>query len=215
MTDVLDLTLIDMLLSDHFVISFNPLLRKPVREKKNIISRNIRAIDMHDFRTDVHNPLGSATQSNSADPLGVYNTCLRQLLDRHAPLVTRAVTGRTPAPWMTLEIKQAKVQRRLVERKWREPGLTVRREIYVKQRNLLSNMISKGKKDYLAIRLYYASLKYSPESLPDEFTEFFVHTIEEISSSFDLDRLIPTNPVEFSGTVFAEFLFVTEDIVKL
>ena len=48
-TDVLDLTGLDMLLSDHFVISFDLLLRKPVREKKKIISRNIRPIDMHDL----------------------------------------------------------------------------------------------------------------------------------------------------------------------
>ena len=80
---------------------------------------------MHDFRTDVHNLLGSAAQSNSIDSLGIYNTCLRQLLDRHAPLVTRTVTDRTSAPWMTLEIKQAKVQRRLAERKYGESGLTI------------------------------------------------------------------------------------------
>ena len=135
-TDVLDLTVLVMLLSDHFVISFNLLLRKPVREKRKIISRNIRAIDMHEFRTDVHNILESATQSNSTDPLVVYKTCLRQLLNRHAPLVTRTVTDRTSAPWMTLEIKQAKVQRRLSERKWRESSLAVHREINVKQRNL-------------------------------------------------------------------------------
>ena len=70
-TDVLDLTVVDLSLSDHFVISFDLLLRKPVREKRKIISRNIRVIDMHDFRTDVHNLLGSATQSNSTNPLGV------------------------------------------------------------------------------------------------------------------------------------------------
>ena len=104
---------------------------------------------MHDFRTDVHNQLGSATQSNSTDPLAVYNTCIRQLLDRHAFLVTRTLTDRTSAPWMTSEIKQPNVQRRLAERKLRESGLTVHREIYVKQRNLVSNMISKAKKDYL------------------------------------------------------------------
>ena len=82
---------------------------------------------MHDFRTDVHNLLGSATQSNSADRLGVYNICLRQLLDCHATLVTPSVTDRTSTPWMTSEIKQAKVQRRLAERKWRESGLAVHR----------------------------------------------------------------------------------------
>ena len=194
-TDVLDLTVVDMLLSDHFVISFDLLLRKPVREKRKIISRNIRAIDMHEFRTDVHNLLGSATQSDSTDPLGVYNTCLRQLLDRHAPLVTSTVTDRTSAPWMTLEIKQAKVQQRLAERIWRESGLAVHREIYVKQRNLVSNMINKAKKDYLCHKivncgssreLFHLSSQMmgkfgdtmlpsniSPESLPDKFNEFF------------------------------------------
>ena len=48
-TDVLDLTVVEMLLSDHFVISFDLLFRKPAREKKKTISRNIRAIDMHFF----------------------------------------------------------------------------------------------------------------------------------------------------------------------
>ena len=71
---MLDLTVVDMLLSDHFVISFDLLLRKPVREKRKIISQNIRAIDMHDFRTDVHNLLGSVTQSKSTDL-----TCMRFL----------------------------------------------------------------------------------------------------------------------------------------
>ena len=233
---MLDLTVVDMLLSDHFVISFDLLLRKPVREKRKIISRDIRALDMHDFRTDVHNLLGSATQSDSTDPLGVYNTCLRQLLDRHAPLVTRTVTDRTSAPWMTLEIKQAKVQRRLAGRKWRESGLAVHREIYVKQRNLVSNMISKAKKEYLCDKIVNCGSSrelfclssqmmgkfgdtmlpsnISPESLPDKFNEFFVHKIDEIRHSFDPDRPIPTNPVEFSGTAFAEFQLVTEDFVK-
>ena len=55
----------------------------------------------------------------------------------------------------------------------------------------------------------------SPESLPDKFNEFFVHRIEEIRSSLGPDRLIPTNPFEFSGTVFAEFQLVTEDLLKL
>ena len=53
----------------------------------------------------------------------------------------------------------------------------------------------------------------SPESVPDKF-KFFVHKIDEIRRSFDPDRPIPTKPVEFSGTAFAEFQLVTEDFVK-
>ena len=54
----------------------------------------------------------------------------------------------------------------------------------------------------------------SLESLPDKFNEFFVLKTEEIRSSFDPDRPIPTNSVEFSDTFFAEFQLVTEDFVK-
>ena len=146
------------------------------------------------------------------------------------------VTDRTSAPWMTLEIKQAKVQRRLAERKWRESGLSVHREIYVKQHSLVSNMISKAKKDYLCHKIVNCGssrelfrlssqmtgkfgdaifpANISPESLPDKFNEVFVQKTEEIRSSFDPGRPIPTKPVEFSGTVFAEFQLVTEDFVK-
>ena len=53
-----------------------------------------------------------------------------------------------------------------------------------------------------------------PESLPDKFNKFFVHKIEEIRSSFDPDRPIPINLVDFSGTVFAECQLATEDFVK-
>ena len=153
-TDVLDLTVADILLSDHFVISFGLFLRKPGRVTKKVASRNIRYVDMYAFRTDLHNVLESATQSESADPFSVYNTCLRQALDHPAPLVTRTVTDRTSAPWMTLEVKQAKVERRIAERKWRQSGLTVHREIYAKQRNVVSNLISKAKKDYICEQNY-------------------------------------------------------------
>ena len=94
----------------------------------------------------------------------------------------------------------------------------------------MSNMISKAKKDYLCdkivncgssrelIRLSSQMMgkcggtmlpsNISPESLPDRFNEFFVHKIDEIRRSFDPDRPVPTNPVEFSGTTFAEFQLV-------
>ena len=115
--------------------------------------------------------------------------------------------------------------------------MTVHREIYVKQCDLVLNMISTSKKDDLCHKivncgscreLFHLSSQMmdkfgdtmlpsniSLESLPDKFIEFFVHKIEEIRSSFDPDRPIPANPVELSGTVFAEFQLVTEHFVKI
>ena len=59
----------------------------------------------------------------------------------------------------------------------------------------------------------------SPDSLPDKFSDFFfffffVSKIEQIRNSLDPDRPIPTDTVEFSGILFAEFPFITGDCVK-
>ena len=97
-------------------------------------------------------------------------------------------------------------------------------------------MISKAKKNYLCLKIVNCGSSQElfrlssqmmgkfgdtmlpsnifPESPPDKFNAFFVHKIEQIRGSFDPDRPIPTNPVEFSGTVFAELELVTEDFVK-
>ena len=146
------------------------------------------------------------------------------------------MTDRTSAPWMTLEVKQAKVERRIAERKWRQSGLTVHKEIYAKQRNLVSNLIRKAKKDYICEKfvncdssreLFRLSNQMMgtfgdtvlpsnipPESLPDKFSEFFVGKIEQIRSSLDSDRPVPTDTVVFSGTLFAEFQPITDERVK-
>ena len=73
-TDVLDLIVADMLLSDHFVISLDLLLRKPGRVTKKVPSRNIRSVDMHAYRTDSRNVL----QSESANPsVSIRDVCTR------------------------------------------------------------------------------------------------------------------------------------------
>ena len=97
-------------------------------------------------------------------------------------------------------------------------------------------MISKAKEDYLCDKivncgssreLFHLSSQMmgkfgdtmlpsdiSPEPLPDKFNEFFVHKTDKIRRSFDPDRPVPTNPVDFSGTASAEFQLDTEDFVK-
>ena len=97
-------------------------------------------------------------------------------------------------------------------------------------------MISKAKKDYLCKNIVNCCSSFLgssasvvrwwansetlcipqifPQSLPHKFNEFFVRKIEETRSNFDHNRPITINPVEFSGTVFAEFQLVTENFVK-
>ena len=108
--DVEELCIVDKLISDHFVISFALRFRKPGKTTKEVRWRNVRALNTENFKTDVLSAFPAV--SGAADAVSAYNACLRELLDTHVPLVTRRVTDRMSAPWMTQEIKQAKQQRR-------------------------------------------------------------------------------------------------------
>ena len=110
--DVEKLCVVDKLISDHFVISFALHFRKPGKTTKEARSRNVRALNTENFKTDVLSTFPAV--SGAADTASAYNACHRELLDKHAPLVTLRVTDRMSAPWMTQELKQVKQQRRCV-----------------------------------------------------------------------------------------------------
>ncbi|MDY6842298.1 MAG: hypothetical protein SV429_12585, partial [Pseudomonadota bacterium] len=124
----------DCQISDHFVIFCNIDTHKPKAELKTVTSRNLKKMDVDLFKTDVATFVTS-TAAHTPDPelVEVFNACLRQLIDTHAPLVTRRVTDRPSAPWMTEEIKDEKRSLRKCERVWRASGLTVHRQIYRRQ----------------------------------------------------------------------------------
>ena len=90
-TDVLDLTVADMLLSDHFVISFDLLLRKPGRVTKKVTSRNIRSVDMYAFRTDLPNFLSMPLNLNQLTPL----VCKTHVCARRWTIMLPLL----PSPW--------------------------------------------------------------------------------------------------------------------
>ena len=82
-----DIEVVDKLLSDHFVMSFSFNLRKPARATRNVSSRDIRRINLNAFKADV-----GALQHDSSDLLHSYNSGLREVLDKHAPLRHRRIT---------------------------------------------------------------------------------------------------------------------------
>lgn len=57
------------------------------------------------YRTDVSLVVSSLTERPSGELLVEFNTLLRNILDRHAPLVTRTVTACPSALWITEMVK--------------------------------------------------------------------------------------------------------------
>ncbi|KAL8592999.1 hypothetical protein ACOMHN_017929 [Nucella lapillus] len=150
--DIIDLTVVDKQISDHFLISFSLRLCKPRRRTREVTSRKLKDIDLDVFKADVTTSL-SIISPDAGDQAAQLNTCLGELLDLHAPLMTRRVTDRTSAPWMTLDIKAAKQERRRTERQWQQTGLTVHRQIYCHERNIVSGMIRDAKRQYVCDKI--------------------------------------------------------------
>ena len=73
-----------------------------------------------------------------------YNTTLKSLLDRHAPLKTKTITLRPTAQWYTEEIRSEKRKRRALERRWRSS----KRESDYSRCLRVNALIKKTKVDY-------------------------------------------------------------------
>ena len=180
----------------------------------------MRALNTDNFKADVLSAFPAV--SGAADTVSAYNACLRELLDKHAPFVTRRVTDRMSAPWMTQEIKQAKQQRRCTERQWHKTSLEVHRQIYAHCRNVVNRQIRNAKKHFLYEKIVSANSSkelfrlsgqmtgtsmntvlpgnISPVNLPSKFNEFFTEKTETIRSNLD------STPRRADSVVFCFFL---------
>ncbi|GFS04791.1 ATP-dependent DNA helicase [Elysia marginata] len=82
-----------------------------------------------------------------------YNSELKYLLDRHASIKSRSVTSRPSAPWMSLEIKQAKAERRQAERKWLKEKLTIYRQLFCSCKLKIKALIASAKQTYFKTKI--------------------------------------------------------------
>ncbi|GFS24736.1 RNA-directed DNA polymerase from mobile element jockey [Elysia marginata] len=124
-------------------------MKKPGRNsKREIASRNLKAINREEFKSDITRAL--QTSDMQADTL---NAILRETLVNHAPLVTRAVRSCRNAPWFNTQVKEAKRERRAAERKWNKTGLHVHREMFISARNRFNNVVCSVKRQHYLSKL--------------------------------------------------------------
>jgi len=228
---------IDKAISDHFVVTFDVHVRKPPQQKRVISSRNLKTIDHDSFRQDLlavrDNILNSNTKNDKVD---AYNETMTTLLDDHAPLKSRTITDRPSAPWMTLEIKAAKQERRQAERKFRKTSLSIYREIFHSLHVKVKNLIKSAKSFWInnsinkcpsSKSLYAFTNKLCkkgnnniyPLTVPraqvaERFCNFFTEKISKIRNSLKssecADFVVPT----FSGNALFNFKSVSENEIK-
>ena len=121
-------------LSDHRSLLCKMTITAPSKSKRTVTSRNTKAVSLPDFQADVKRFADRYSQCPDRDLADSYSAGLRAVIDRHAPLVTRCVSHRRSAPWLTDEVREAHRRRRQAERRWRSTRLTAHRESFVKER---------------------------------------------------------------------------------
>ena len=82
-------------MTDHYAISFSFLTTKPPMHRKVFTSCTYKAKDMEAFASDIFKSrLFSLETDDPYELADTYNSVLSKLLDTHAPLKTKTITGR-------------------------------------------------------------------------------------------------------------------------
>ena len=155
--DVVNIGLCDNdgnLINDHFAITCNIKMPIPTVCKKLVRYRKIKNIDIEDFRSDIQSSTNLNTTTGSLDELiEQYMSGLRDLIDVHAPLISRTVTPRPHVAWYDEELRDVKQIRRKLERKWRRGEQQSDHAAYRKQCAEVAKQLNRCKPYYYSNRV--------------------------------------------------------------
>ena len=73
---------------------------------------------MYAARDIISSRLITHPPSNLSDLIDCYNSTLTNLIDKHAPLVSKIIRSKPPQPWFTPALNKLKSAKRRLERAW-------------------------------------------------------------------------------------------------
>jgi hypothetical protein len=137
------------LAGDHYAIQLKINLSKPARPRKQVSFRKTRNICIRDFAHDImHIHALNDTNRPLDDLVDAYNSSLKALMDKHAPLCTKVITLRPNAPWYSVEVREAKHKKRRWERLWRRTSLTIHQQLYKEHCRDVNKLLYHTKRSY-------------------------------------------------------------------
>ncbi len=232
---------VDSYISDHWSLLFNVILQKPAPVIKKVTFRKIRDIDINELRSDLsHSDIVCNPPEELHELVDSYNTCLRGLLDKHAPVTTKDIPVKDRQPWYSDDIKTAKQYRRKLERKYLKTDLAIDEELLKLQRNKVNILINKTRSEFFSNKisecgsdhkslfnvvkgLFHSNSEHkfpecsSLDVLSEQFSQFFIGKIQKIRDKLDS---MPTSSVTYEDiecnvTMDSFKILSEEDIRKL
>ena len=135
--------------SDHKAIVCSLRICKLPAVRKQVSVRHFKLINVDDLCQDLLqcNELNSLPDDVESAILQ-YDSALRTIINKHAPVKSKTITIRSEAEWYTEDIHEARRIRRKLERKWRKTGLEVDFQIYGNQRQAVTRFLHATETDY-------------------------------------------------------------------
>ena len=142
-------SVLDSPISDHLPILLKVDCNVPKRPPSLVTRRSFKNFSKSCFEKDLENVPWSVINifDNPDDQVSVFNTLFCEVLDRHAPLKTVRVK-KNPAPWITKSIRDEMDRRNMLFRLFRKNHLAVSWEAFKAQRNRVTGLQRKAKKEY-------------------------------------------------------------------
>ncbi len=203
--------------SDHHLIDSQISIEKPKPSKLTKSIRNLKAIDVGDFKEDLASKLNNYASNGDADAhCDFFVSTLTEVLDKHAPSKQCSRSTRTRSPWYNNEIHGERRERRKLERRWRKDPNEENHTLYLEQNSKVVKLITNAKTAYYKEVLEEADSKSmyqtvnqllnkgkcskpiceSPQILANDFADFFVSKVAKIREG--LDRLPTDNALSGS-----------------
>ena len=140
-------------LSDHFAVRFKMAFSKPKPTKTTVEYRSFKDVNKLQLRESFSQLNFDSASSTVSDLVDQYNSSLSSIIDEHVPLQTKTFTIRPNTKWYNDNIRQAKVIKRRLERKWKKSGLNADWTCFRDQCKLVSNLLNAAKCEFYSQKL--------------------------------------------------------------
>ena len=118
-------------LSHHFLIDFDAaFMLESTKEKRKIFYRS-KNVNLMEFSKEVSESLLALPQTvDLKEKVTSYNTALTEVVNKHAPILSKTITVVSDAPWFDAEYANLRKLRRKAEKRYRKSHLDADKKVY-------------------------------------------------------------------------------------
>ena len=209
---------------DHYPINFKLSgTASPHNDRKEILFRNIKNIDHACFKQDISYALAkNHNSSNFQNAIDHFNQSCINILDVHAPQLSKSIRDVPNAQWFDAEYVKLRKRRRKAEKLWKKSKLEADRVNFLAIRKSCDDLAKQKKITFFRSR--FEKFNYSQKSLfqfvdtfldkpsdivippneslqkiVDEFNNYFYNKIVDIRKNFPSCDHPPPQSTNFNG----------------